>query len=140
MQLGHYLLRPSTAERTWTDVDTALDWLAKMHAEHPPAAAPTAPAAPEPKLLIAEGDTPDQQAAQRRIHDVTLRAAARLAEIGPTGSYVDPADTRDAERAQLLGGSDVYRQYYTGGAGMAAYGVICCPHAHLPTACPFRPS
>jgi hypothetical protein len=38
MQLGHYLLRrrDTTAARTWTSVDDAMDWLGKTYAAHPP--------------------------------------------------------------------------------------------------------
>ncbi len=96
MQTGHYLMRPrqASADRTWTDVEQALDWLAKTVADHP-----------------------------------------------PHGDYV-PADTaREHDRAQLLGGADVYRQYYTGNAAVAAFGIIACPHAHLAgIRCPLPPS
>ena len=38
LQLGHYLLRrrDTTAARTWTNVDDAMDWLGTTHAAHPP--------------------------------------------------------------------------------------------------------
>lgn len=94
MQTGHYLLRPSTPDRTWTDPDQALEWLAKTAANHP-----------------------------------------------PYGSYVPIEDALVHDRNQLLGGADVYRQYYTGTATVAAFGLIRCPHAHLAgIRCPRPPS
>ncbi len=95
MQLGHYLTsrRATAAERTWTDVNQALDWLAQVAADNPPA-----------------------------------------------GSYALITDNRPGKRAQLLGGSDIYHQYYTGTSSMAAYAIICCPHAHLTVTCPLPPA
>ncbi len=95
MQLGEYLTRrrATSADRTWTNVDEALDWLAKRAAEHP-----------------------------------------------PYGSYVSAEDSRGRDREQLHGGSDVYRQYYTGTSSMTAFAVVCCPHAHLLVPCPLPPS